>query len=140
MWEGHKVIQTSRTMVGHTNPAEAQAGTVRGDFSTHVSRWHDFIWSNYMYRKFQDYIRILWDGFPCILWSCYMWFLCLGGKIIMCVGHLKECGSCQWFTGGGTEGDPAVVSGTGAPELGLLWPGQHLWGVKTLRVERSENQ
>ncbi|XP_076608357.1 nucleoside diphosphate kinase, mitochondrial [Chaetodon auriga] len=38
VWEGHKVIQSSRTMVGHTNPAEAQAGTVRGDFSVHVSR------------------------------------------------------------------------------------------------------
>ncbi|XP_029292924.1 nucleoside diphosphate kinase, mitochondrial isoform X2 [Cottoperca gobio] len=38
VWEGHKVIQVSRTMVGHTNPAEAQAGTVRGDFSFHVSR------------------------------------------------------------------------------------------------------
>lgn len=38
VWEGHKVIQASRTMVGHTNPAEAQAGTVRGDFSVHVSR------------------------------------------------------------------------------------------------------
>ncbi|XP_037331163.1 nucleoside diphosphate kinase, mitochondrial isoform X4 [Pungitius pungitius] len=38
VWEGHKVVQTSRTMVGHTNPAEAQAGTVRGDFSFHVSR------------------------------------------------------------------------------------------------------
>ncbi|XP_037545500.1 nucleoside diphosphate kinase, mitochondrial [Nematolebias whitei] len=38
VWEGHNVVKTSRTMVGHTNPAEAQAGTVRGDFSTHVSR------------------------------------------------------------------------------------------------------
>ncbi|XP_068434738.1 nucleoside diphosphate kinase, mitochondrial [Clinocottus analis] len=38
VWEGHKVVQTSRMMVGHTNPAEAQAGTVRGDFSFHVSR------------------------------------------------------------------------------------------------------
>ncbi|XP_056263699.1 nucleoside diphosphate kinase, mitochondrial isoform X5 [Pseudoliparis swirei] len=38
VWEGHKVVQTSRTMVGHTNPAEALAGTVRGDFSFHVSR------------------------------------------------------------------------------------------------------
>ncbi|TNM97272.1 nucleoside diphosphate kinase, mitochondrial [Takifugu rubripes] len=37
-WEGHQVIQSSRKMVGHTNPAEAQAGTVRGDFSLHVSR------------------------------------------------------------------------------------------------------
>ncbi|XP_078017859.1 nucleoside diphosphate kinase, mitochondrial isoform X2 [Epinephelus lanceolatus] len=38
VWEGHKVVQATRTMVGHTNPAEAQAGTVRGDFSFHVSR------------------------------------------------------------------------------------------------------
>ncbi|XP_061568308.1 nucleoside diphosphate kinase, mitochondrial [Cololabis saira] len=38
VWEGHNVVQTSRIMVGHTNPAEAQTGTVRGDFSTHVSR------------------------------------------------------------------------------------------------------
>uniref|UniRef100_A0A3Q2EAT9 Nucleoside diphosphate kinase B n=1 Tax=Cyprinodon variegatus TaxID=28743 RepID=A0A3Q2EAT9_CYPVA len=39
VWEGHNVVQTSRTMVGSTNPAEAQAGTVRGDFSIHVSRY-----------------------------------------------------------------------------------------------------
>ncbi|XP_037647011.1 nucleoside diphosphate kinase, mitochondrial-like [Sebastes umbrosus] len=38
VWEGNKIVQTTRTMVGHTNPAEAQAGTVRGDFSYHVSR------------------------------------------------------------------------------------------------------
>ncbi|XP_070703540.1 nucleoside diphosphate kinase, mitochondrial [Pempheris klunzingeri] len=38
VWEGHKVVETSRMMVGHTNPAEAQAGTVRGDFSHHISR------------------------------------------------------------------------------------------------------
>ncbi|XP_054891260.1 nucleoside diphosphate kinase, mitochondrial [Poeciliopsis prolifica] len=38
VWEGHNVVQTSRTMVGNTNPAEALAGTVRGDFSIHVSR------------------------------------------------------------------------------------------------------
>ncbi|XP_017283558.1 nucleoside diphosphate kinase, mitochondrial [Kryptolebias marmoratus] len=38
VWEGHNVVQTSRTMVGHTNPTEAQAGTIRGDFSVHVSR------------------------------------------------------------------------------------------------------
>lgn len=33
------MIQSSRTMVGHTNPAQAPAGTVRGDFSVHVSRY-----------------------------------------------------------------------------------------------------
>uniref|UniRef100_A0A672YG31 Nucleoside diphosphate kinase n=1 Tax=Sphaeramia orbicularis TaxID=375764 RepID=A0A672YG31_9TELE len=38
VWEGYNAVQTSRAMVGLTNPADAQAGTVRGDFSIHVSR------------------------------------------------------------------------------------------------------
>lgn len=38
VWEGHNIVQTSRLMVGHTNPAEAHAGTIRGDLSFHVSR------------------------------------------------------------------------------------------------------
>lgn len=65
------------------------------------------------------------------------------GKIILilniCVDHLKECGSCQWFNRRGTEGDPAVVSGKGAPELELLWPGHYLWGVETLTLAHSQN-
>ncbi|CAB1341274.1 unnamed protein product, partial [Coregonus sp. 'balchen'] len=38
VWEGHNVVRTSRIMVGDTNPSEARAGTVRGDFSIHISR------------------------------------------------------------------------------------------------------
>ncbi|XP_024127111.1 nucleoside diphosphate kinase, mitochondrial [Oryzias melastigma] len=38
VWEGHDVVQGSRKMVGQTNPAEAPPGTIRGDFSVHVSR------------------------------------------------------------------------------------------------------
>ncbi|XP_066545298.1 nucleoside diphosphate kinase, mitochondrial [Amia ocellicauda] len=38
VWEGHNVVRTSRMMVGNTNPAEAHAGTIRGDFSIHISR------------------------------------------------------------------------------------------------------
>ncbi|XP_053133143.1 nucleoside diphosphate kinase, mitochondrial isoform X2 [Hemicordylus capensis] len=38
VWEGHNVVKTSRAMVGETNPAEAKPGTIRGDFSIHVSR------------------------------------------------------------------------------------------------------
>uniref|UniRef100_A0A8C5S190 Nucleoside diphosphate kinase n=1 Tax=Laticauda laticaudata TaxID=8630 RepID=A0A8C5S190_LATLA len=38
VWEGYNVVKTSRAMVGETNPAEAKPGTVRGDFSVHVSR------------------------------------------------------------------------------------------------------
>ncbi|KAL4617911.1 nucleoside diphosphate kinase, mitochondrial-like [Arapaima gigas] len=38
VWEGHNVVSTSRKMVGDTNPAEAHPGTIRGDFSIHISR------------------------------------------------------------------------------------------------------
>ncbi|KAJ8344738.1 hypothetical protein SKAU_G00289310 [Synaphobranchus kaupii] len=38
VWEGHNVVKTSRLMVGDTNPAEALPGTIRGDFSIHISR------------------------------------------------------------------------------------------------------
>ncbi|XP_029102675.1 nucleoside diphosphate kinase-like isoform X1 [Scleropages formosus] len=38
VWEGHNVVSTSRKMVGDTNPAEAHPGTIRGDFSLHISR------------------------------------------------------------------------------------------------------
>ncbi|XP_072298605.1 nucleoside diphosphate kinase, mitochondrial isoform X2 [Eucyclogobius newberryi] len=38
VWEGPDIIKTSRMMVGPTNPAEAQSGTIRADFSFHVSR------------------------------------------------------------------------------------------------------
>ncbi|KAJ8399830.1 hypothetical protein AAFF_G00405600 [Aldrovandia affinis] len=38
VWEGHNVVRTSRKMVGNTDPAEADPGTVRGDFSIHISR------------------------------------------------------------------------------------------------------
>ncbi|XP_058536445.1 nucleoside diphosphate kinase, mitochondrial isoform X2 [Ochotona princeps] len=38
VWEGHNVVRTSRAMIGDTDSSEAAPGTIRGDFSTHVSR------------------------------------------------------------------------------------------------------
>uniref|UniRef100_A0A8C3SZ73 Nucleoside diphosphate kinase n=1 Tax=Chelydra serpentina TaxID=8475 RepID=A0A8C3SZ73_CHESE len=38
VWEGYNVVRTSRAMVGDTDSAEAKPGTIRGDFSIHVSR------------------------------------------------------------------------------------------------------
>ncbi|XP_063070440.1 nucleoside diphosphate kinase, mitochondrial [Engraulis encrasicolus] len=38
VWEGHNVVRSSRMLVGDTNPAEAPSGTIRGDFSIHISR------------------------------------------------------------------------------------------------------
>uniref|UniRef100_A0A671TA31 Nucleoside diphosphate kinase n=1 Tax=Sinocyclocheilus anshuiensis TaxID=1608454 RepID=A0A671TA31_9TELE len=38
VWEGHNVVRSSRMLVGDTDPAEAAMGTIRGDFSVHISR------------------------------------------------------------------------------------------------------
>ncbi|XP_054570141.1 nucleoside diphosphate kinase, mitochondrial-like [Eptesicus fuscus] len=38
VWEGPNVVCTSRAMIGHTDSAEAAPGTIRGDFSFHISR------------------------------------------------------------------------------------------------------
>ncbi|XP_029433025.1 nucleoside diphosphate kinase, mitochondrial isoform X2 [Rhinatrema bivittatum] len=38
VWEGYNVVRTSRAMVGETDSAEAKPGTIRGDFSVHISR------------------------------------------------------------------------------------------------------
>ncbi|XP_058426481.1 nucleoside diphosphate kinase, mitochondrial isoform X3 [Diceros bicornis minor] len=39
VWEGPNVVCTSRAMIGHTDSAEASPGTIRGDFSIHISSW-----------------------------------------------------------------------------------------------------
>ncbi|OGQ22282.1 MAG: nucleoside-diphosphate kinase [Deltaproteobacteria bacterium RIFCSPLOWO2_02_FULL_44_10] len=36
--EGEKAISTWRTVMGATNPEEAQEGTIRGDFGTNIER------------------------------------------------------------------------------------------------------
>ncbi|XP_030067932.1 nucleoside diphosphate kinase D, mitochondrial [Microcaecilia unicolor] len=38
VWEGYNVVRTSRAMVGETDSVEAKPGTIRGDFSFHISR------------------------------------------------------------------------------------------------------
>ncbi|XP_007499256.1 nucleoside diphosphate kinase, mitochondrial [Monodelphis domestica] len=38
VWEGYNVVRTSRAMVGNTDSADAAPGTIRGDFSVHISR------------------------------------------------------------------------------------------------------
>ncbi len=36
--EGHDVVKQMRNLIGSTSPAEAQPGTIRGDFATDVTR------------------------------------------------------------------------------------------------------
>lgn len=38
VWEGEEVITTARTMIGATNPAEANPGSIRGDFGVTVGK------------------------------------------------------------------------------------------------------
>lgn len=37
VWEGERVIALSRAMMGKTDPIEAAAGTIRGDYSVHTN-------------------------------------------------------------------------------------------------------
>ncbi|RND00834.1 nucleoside-diphosphate kinase [Lysinibacillus halotolerans] len=37
VWEGENVISLARTMMGKTNPADSQPGTIRGDFAVSVA-------------------------------------------------------------------------------------------------------
>lgn len=38
VWEGEGVIATSRNMIGATNPAEANPGSIRGDYAVTVGK------------------------------------------------------------------------------------------------------
>lgn len=38
VWEGENVVKEARKMMGATNPADAQAGTIRGDFAVEMSQ------------------------------------------------------------------------------------------------------
>uniref|UniRef100_A0A665UWE4 Nucleoside diphosphate kinase B n=1 Tax=Echeneis naucrates TaxID=173247 RepID=A0A665UWE4_ECHNA len=68
VWEGHNVVQTSRSMVGHTNPAEARAGTVRGDFSIHVSR--NVVHASDSQEGAQREIQLWFQGKELLNWDC----------------------------------------------------------------------
>ncbi|XP_030262889.1 nucleoside diphosphate kinase, mitochondrial [Sparus aurata] len=68
VWEGYKVIESSRMMVGHTNPAEAQPGTVRGDFSIHVSR--NVVHASDSVEGAQREIQLWFKGKELLNWEC----------------------------------------------------------------------
>uniref|UniRef100_A0A668AXC0 Nucleoside diphosphate kinase n=1 Tax=Myripristis murdjan TaxID=586833 RepID=A0A668AXC0_9TELE len=38
VWEGKGAVKTGRTMLGATNPADSNPGTIRGDFCIDVSK------------------------------------------------------------------------------------------------------
>ncbi|XP_057673046.1 nucleoside diphosphate kinase, mitochondrial isoform X2 [Corythoichthys intestinalis] len=69
VWEGHNVVQSSRAMVGPTNPAAAPAGTVRGDFSLHVSR--NVVHASDSLEGAQREIQLWFQGKELVKWNCW---------------------------------------------------------------------
>ncbi|XP_077475075.1 nucleoside diphosphate kinase, mitochondrial isoform X2 [Stigmatopora argus] len=69
VWEGHNVIQASRAMVGPTNPAVAPAGTVRGDFSLHVSR--NVVHASDSLEGAQREIQLWFQPKELVKWDCW---------------------------------------------------------------------
>ncbi|XP_029491083.1 nucleoside diphosphate kinase, mitochondrial isoform X1 [Oncorhynchus nerka] len=69
VWEGHNVVRTSRIMVGDTNPSEAQAGTVRGDFSIHISR--NVVHASDSVEGAQREIQLWFHRKELMDWDCY---------------------------------------------------------------------
>ncbi|CAN9505708.1 unnamed protein product [Ophioblennius macclurei] len=68
VWEGDNVVQTSRNMVGPTNPAQAQSGTIRGDFSLHVSR--NVVHASDSLEGAQREIKLWFDRKDLLNWDC----------------------------------------------------------------------
>ncbi|XP_061892725.1 nucleoside diphosphate kinase, mitochondrial isoform X1 [Entelurus aequoreus] len=69
VWEGHNVVQASRVMVGPTNPSTAQAGTVRGDFSLHVSR--NVVHASDSLEGAEREIQLWFQGKELLKWECW---------------------------------------------------------------------
>ncbi|XP_054614803.1 nucleoside diphosphate kinase, mitochondrial [Dunckerocampus dactyliophorus] len=69
VWEGHNVVQASRVMVGPTNPSAAQAGTVRGDFSLHVSR--NVVHASDSLEGAEREIHLWFQGKELLKWDCW---------------------------------------------------------------------
>jgi nucleoside diphosphate kinase len=39
IWEGKNVVLTGRKIIGATNPAQSEPGTIRGDFAIDIGRY-----------------------------------------------------------------------------------------------------
>ncbi|XP_008119230.1 nucleoside diphosphate kinase, mitochondrial [Anolis carolinensis] len=69
VWEGHEVVKASRAMVGETNPAEARPGTLRGDFSVHVSR--NVVHASDSVETAQREIGLWFQSDELVNWECW---------------------------------------------------------------------
>uniref|UniRef100_A0A8C8SRM2 Nucleoside diphosphate kinase n=1 Tax=Pelusios castaneus TaxID=367368 RepID=A0A8C8SRM2_9SAUR len=68
VWEGYNVVKTSRTMVGDTDSAEAKPGTIRGDFSIHISR--NIVHASDSVETAQREINLWFHSSELVDWDC----------------------------------------------------------------------
>ncbi|KAL2100889.1 hypothetical protein ACEWY4_002650 [Coilia grayii] len=68
VWEGHNVVRSSRMLVGDTNPTQALPGTIRGDFSVHISR--NVIHASDSVEVAQKEIALWFQSSELIEWEC----------------------------------------------------------------------
>ncbi|XP_074053144.1 nucleoside diphosphate kinase, mitochondrial isoform X2 [Macrotis lagotis] len=68
VWEGYNVVHTSRAMVGDTDSAEAAPGTIRGDFSVHISR--NVIHASDSVEVAQREINLWFHSSELVYWDC----------------------------------------------------------------------
>ncbi|KAF6126035.1 NME/NM23 nucleoside diphosphate kinase 4 [Phyllostomus discolor] len=67
VWEGPNVVCTSRAMIGHTDSAEAAPGTIRGDFSFHITR--NVIHASNSVEEAQREIRLWFQSNELVDWA-----------------------------------------------------------------------
>ncbi|XP_076998449.1 nucleoside diphosphate kinase, mitochondrial isoform X5 [Tamandua tetradactyla] len=69
VWQGHNVVRTSRAMIGDTDSAAAAPGTIRGDFSIHISRSGNVIHASDSVEGAQREIRLWFQSGELVDWT-----------------------------------------------------------------------
>lgn len=70
VWEGPGVVGASRLMIGQTDSATAAPGTIRGDFSMHISR--NVIHASDSVEDAQREIQLWFQSSELLDWSDYL--------------------------------------------------------------------
>ncbi len=105
VWQGKGVVATGRKIIGATNPAQAEPGTIRGDFCIEVSRW-GFFSARLSVPEFQNSKLSPSNcdkGQVLIQKYFHTWF------VFFCAGLVQECHSWQWCSGECSKGNCSLV-------------------------------
>lgn len=68
IWEGKNVVTTGRKIIGATNPAQSEPGTIRGDFAIDIGRYNRLVSSQSCSSSFQMFC------FSCMIMCLFSFF------------------------------------------------------------------